>query len=157
MDSLSFLFLLISSCFSLFLQHLLRHHSLLFKLLLNFRPSLHCSLCIYQHAPSNSSQLPLLPQGIVATSSNRQKHSAFRQLSKNLQLRKPRHAKRPQLPPGAVYNQIELYLNQLLFEQARDLKKLQKLYTKCLIASKFKTSYHYVFPNQPLKIRIPPQ
>ena len=105
----------------------------------------------------------MLPQRAVATSSNLQKHSVIRQLTQNLQLRKPRHPKRPQLPPGAVYIQIEQYLNQLLFEQARELNKIVNIVhqtfnrvTTPSKLTKFKASYHYVSQIQTLKIRIPP-
>ena len=53
--------------------------------------------------PSSSSStitLPLLPPDALATSSHLQQHSAVRQLTNDLQQRKPRHPKRSQLPPG---------------------------------------------------------
>ena len=48
---------------------------------------------------SNSAHLPLLPQDAVATSTHL-RFSALRQLTCDLQQRKPRHPKRTQIPPG---------------------------------------------------------
>ena len=45
-----------------------------------------------------ASTLPLHPQDAVATSPNLQQYSAFRQLTHDLQIKKQRHPRRPQLP-----------------------------------------------------------
>ena len=46
------------------------------------------------------STLPLHPQDAVATAPNLQQYSAVRQLTNDLQIKKPRHPKRPQLSTG---------------------------------------------------------
>ena len=48
---------------------------------------------------SSSAPLPLLPEDAAATSPHLQQISAVRQLTRDLQQRKPRHRKRPQLHP----------------------------------------------------------
>ena len=49
---------------------------------------------------SPSVPLPLLPQDAVATSPHLQQLSAVRHLTHDLQQRKSRHPKRPQMPPA---------------------------------------------------------
>ena len=96
---------------------------------------------------SSFAPLPLSPQEAVATSSHLQEFAAVRQLTHDLQQRKPRHSKRLQLPPGetgistkhivhtAVYKQkltqynnalklYEQYITQLLSEQATELNRI---------------------------------
>ena len=46
----------------------------------------------------STTNLPLLPPGAVATFSHLQQYAAVRQLTNDLQQRKPRHPKRLQLP-----------------------------------------------------------
>ena len=93
---------------------------------------------------SSSSTLPLLPHDAVATTTALQHCSAVRELTAHLQLSKPRHPKRPQLPPGetcsvtksiahsVVYKQklanyntalinYDRYLDELLYNQSHDL------------------------------------
>ena len=95
----------------------------------------------------SSTTLPLLPQDAVATSPHFQQYSAVRQLTHDLQQKKPRHPKRPQLPHGeadtpfrrivhtAVYKQkllqynnnlkfYENYIDELLEQTAAGLIKL---------------------------------
>ena len=95
---------------------------------------------------SSSVPVPLLPQDAAATSSHLQQFSAVLQLTRDLQQRKPRHLKRPQLSLGeagtptkslvpiAVHKQkltkcndsLKLYghyINQLLTAQAIELNK----------------------------------
>ena len=106
-----------------------------------------------------------------------------RQLTRDLQKREPRHPKRPQLPPGeartptkrivhtVVYKRkklstlklYELYLKQLLTEQAAELDKIVKVvnvlgnhFTPPSKLTKFK-SYRYNASNlSPLSVQIPP-
>ena len=49
---------------------------------------------------SASSPLLLLPLDAVATNSFLHQYPAVKKSTQQLQLRKPRHPKRPQLPPG---------------------------------------------------------
>ena len=96
---------------------------------------------------SISSPLSLLPHDAGATSSHLQQFLAVRQLTRDLQQRKQRHPKRPQLPSGeagsptkkifhtAVYKQtlprynnalklFEQNIDQLLFEQDTELDNI---------------------------------
>ena len=98
-------------------------------------------------ASVSSDAFSYLPQDAVAASSHLQQFSAVRQPTRDLQRIKPRHPKRPQLPPGeagtpttrnlhtAAYKQSipqynyalklnELYLNQILTEQAAEIDKI---------------------------------
>ena len=98
--------------------------------------------------------LPLLPQDAFATSAHLHQFSAIA-ISANIQQRKPRHPKRPQLPPRetgtptkrivhtAVYkqkltqNNDALKLHELLTHQAVELSKIiQKVNT---LATHFQT------------------
>ena len=82
--------------------------------------------------------LPLLPQDAVATSPHLQQYFAVRQLTHDLQLRKSRHPKRPQLLPGkagtpvrrivhtAVYKQKLYQYNQALKQYEDHINELLK-------------------------------
>ena len=112
--------------------------------------SLKLSSATIHAAHSTAAPLPLLPEDAVARLSHHQQLSVVRQLTQDLQQRKPRHPKRPQLPPGeagtltkrivdtAIYKQklnhhknalklYELYNNQLLYEQATELDKITNI------------------------------
>ena len=67
--------------------------------------------------PSSNTTLPLLPQDAVATSSHLQQYSAVRQLTNDLQQRKPRHPKRPQLPPGEAGTPVRKIVHTTVCKQ----------------------------------------
>ena len=136
-------------------------------------------------SPSSSNtaplHLPLLPQDAVATSPHLQQYSAVRQLTHNLQLRKPRHPKRhPRHPsPGeagtsvrrivhtSVYKQ-KLYQNNQTLKQYEDhidelLKQTTAELDKSLNTKLQPSLQNYAnlnipsikFRNYPLRIQIP--
>ena len=124
--------------------------------------------------------LPLLPQDALATSPHLQQYSAVRQLTHDLQLRKPRHPKRPQLPAGeagtsvrrivhtAVYKQklfqcnqtLKLYedrIDELLQQTTTDFDKIIniKLQPPHSKLRKFQHPAYKIPQLSPLRIQIP--
>ena len=73
------------------------------------------------HSPSSSNTaplpLPLLPQDAVTTSPHLQQYLAVRQLTHDLQLRKSRHPKRPQLPPGEAGTPVRRIVHTAVYKQ----------------------------------------
>ena len=69
--------------------------------------------------PSSSftAGLPLLSQDAVATSPHLQQYSAVRQLTHELQLRKHRHPKRTQLPPGEAGTPVRRIVHTAVYKQ----------------------------------------
>ena len=63
--------------------------------------------------PCATQPLTLLPQDAVATSALLQQFSAVRQLTHNLQQRKPRHPKHPHCPQVTLVRQPEEQSTQL--------------------------------------------
>ena len=66
---------------------------------------------------SSTTTLPLLPQDAFATSPHLQQYSAIRQLTHDLQERKPRHPKRPQLPPGEAGTPVRRIVHTAEYEK----------------------------------------
>ena len=66
---------------------------------------------------SNTAALPLLPQDAIAVSSHLQQYSAVRQLTHDLQQRKPRHPNRPQLPPGEAGSPVQRIVHTAIYKQ----------------------------------------
>ena len=63
------------------------------------------------------STLPLHPQDAVATSPNPQQYSAVRQLTNDLQIPKPRHPRRPQLPPDGIGPPVRRLVHTAVYKQ----------------------------------------
>ena len=66
---------------------------------------------------SPSAPLPLLPQDAVVISRHLQQLSAVRQVTRDLQQRKPRHPKRSQLPPGGTGSPIKQIVHTAVNKQ----------------------------------------
>ena len=66
---------------------------------------------------SSSAPLPLLQEDVVATSPKMQQISAVRHVTRDLQQRKPRHPKRPQLLPGEACTPTKRIVLTALHEQ----------------------------------------
>ena len=81
--------------------------------------SIHSSSFNLSPSSSNTAPipLPLLPQDAVATSPHLQQYSAVRQLTHDLQLRNPRHPKRPQLPPGEAGTPVRRIIHTAVYKQ----------------------------------------
>ena len=114
------------------------------------------------------STIPLHPHDAVATSPNLQQFSAVRQLTHDLQIKKPRHPKRPQLSNGngppvrrlvhtVVYKQklsqyinalkmYEKYLDELIYQTTLQLDIINNK----LPPSKLRTFKSPPFTNRPL-------
>ena len=75
----------------------------------------------------------LHPKDAVATSPNLQQYSAVRQLTNDLQLKKPRHPRRPQLPPDGIGKPVRRLVHTVVYKQklAQYIDAL-KLYEKHL-------------------------
>ena len=124
--------------------------------------------------PSN---LPLHPHDAVATSPNLQQYSAVRQLTHDLQIKKPRHPKRPQLssqgnnPPvrrlvhTVVYKQklshyldalkmYEKHLDELIYQTTLQLDIIDNTLSPSKLR-KFKLPPSINRPLSPLTIQIP--
>ena len=67
---------------------------------------------------SSTTTLPLLPQDAVATSSYLQQYAAVRQLTNDLQQKKPRHPKCPQLPPGEEGTPVIRIVHTAIYKQS---------------------------------------
>ena len=123
------------------------------------------------------STIPLHPHDAVATSPNLQQFSAVRQLTHDLQIKKPRHPKRPQLSNGngppvrrlvhtVVYKQkLSQYINALkMYEKHLDELIYQTTLQLDIINNKLPPSKLRTFnsppftnrPLSPLTIQIPP-
>ena len=123
------------------------------------------------------STIPLHPHDAVATSPNLQQYSAVRQMTNDLQIKKPRHPKRPQLSNGngppirrlvhtVVYKQkLSQYINALkLYEKHLDELIYQTTLQLDIINNtlppsklrKFKSPPFTYRPLSPLTIQIPP-
>ena len=123
------------------------------------------------------STIPLHPHDAVATSPNLQQFSAVRQLTHDLQIKKPRHPKRPQLSNGngppvrrlvhtVVYKQkLSQYINALkMYEKHLDELIYQTTLQLDIINNKLPPSNLRTFksppftnrPLSPLTIQIPP-
>ena len=63
------------------------------------------------------STLSLHPQDAVATSPNLQQNSAVRQLTNDLQIKKPRPPRRPQLPPDGIGPPVRRLVHTAVYEQ----------------------------------------
>ena len=123
-----------------------------------------------------ASTLPLHPQDVVATSPNLQQYSAVRQLTHDLQIKKPRHPRRPQLPSHgigppvrrlvhtAVYKQklaqyidalkmYETHLDELIYQTTLELDNINNKPPSKL--RKFKSPQFKNRPLSPLNIQIP--
>ena len=61
--------------------------------------------------------LSLHPQDAVATSPNLQQYSAVRQLTNDLQIKKPRHPRRPQLPPDRIGPPVRRLVHTAVYKQ----------------------------------------
>ena len=75
---------------------------------------------------SSSLQIPVVmtdptlsihPQDAVATSPNLQQYSAVRQLTNDLQIKKPRHLRRPQLPSDGIRPPIRRLVHTAVYKQ----------------------------------------
>ena len=122
------------------------------------------------------STIPLHPQDAVATSPNLQQFSAVRQLTHDLQIQKPRHPKRPQLPHGngpparrlvhtVVYKQklsqyidalkmYEKHLDELIYQTTLQLDIINNKLPPSKLR-KFKSPPFTNRPLSPLTIQIP--
>ena len=122
------------------------------------------------------STLPLHPQDAVATSPNLQQYSAVRQLTNDLQIKKPRHSKRPQLSNGngppvrrlvhtVVYKQklsqyidalklYEKHLDELIYQTTLQLNIINNTLPPSKLR-KFKSPPFTHRPLPPLTIQIP--
>ena len=124
-----------------------------------------------------NSTLPLHPHDAVAISPNLQQFSAVRQLTHDLQIRKPRHPKRPQLsshgnvPPvrglvhTVVYKQklsqyidalklYETHLDELIYQTTLELDNINSKLPPSKLR-KFKSPPFINRPLSPLTIQIP--
>ena len=78
---------------------------------------------------SNIATLPLLPQDDVATSSHIQQYSAVRRLTQDVQQRKPRHPKLPQLPSGEAETPVQRIVHTAVYKQKlHQYNQTSKLY-----------------------------
>ena len=59
----------------------------------------------------------LHPKDAVATSPNLQQYSAVRQLTRDLQQKKPRHPRRPQLPPNGIGKPVRRLVHTVVYKQ----------------------------------------
>ena len=121
--------------------------------------------------------IPLHPHDAVATSPNLQQFSAVRQLTHDLQIKKPRHPKRPQLsshgngPPvrrlvhTVVYKQklsqyidalklYETYLDELIYQTTLQLDTINNKLPPSKLR-KFQSPPFTNRPLSPLNIQIP--
>ena len=64
-----------------------------------------------------TSNLPLHPHDAVATSPNLQQFSAVRQLTHDLQIKKPRHPKRPQLSSHGTNPPVRRLVHSVIYKQ----------------------------------------
>ena len=124
-----------------------------------------------------SSTLPLHPHDAVATSPILQQYSAVRQLTHDLQIKKPRHPRRPQLfshgngPPvrrlvhTAVYKRklsqyidalkmYETHLDELIYQTTLQLDNINNKLPPSKLR-KFKSPQFTNRPLSPLTIQIP--
>ena len=123
------------------------------------------------------STIPLHPHDAVATSPNLQQYSAVRQLTNDLQIKKPRHPKRPQLSNGngppvsrlvhtLVYKQklpqyidalkfYEKHLDELIYQTTLQLDIINRTLPPSKLR-KFKSPPFTHRPLSPLTIQIPP-
>ena len=119
---------------------------------------------------------PLHPQDAVATAPNLQQYSAVRQLTNDLQIKKPRHPKRPQLSTGnhppvrrlvhtVVYKQklaqyidalklYEKHLDELIYQTTLQLDIINNTLPPSKLR-KFKSPPFTHRPLIPLTIQIP--
>ena len=124
-----------------------------------------------------TSNIPLHPHDAVATSPNLQQFSAVRQLTHDLQIKKPRHPKRPQLssygtnPPvrrlvhSVIYKQklsqyidaltmYEKHLDELIYQTTLQLDIINNTLPPSKLR-KFKSRPFTPRPLSPLTIQIP--
>ena len=89
----------------------------------------HSSSSNLHPSSSKTTALPLLPQDAVATSPHLQQYSAVRQITHDLQLRKPRHPKPPQLPPDEVGTPVRRIVHTAVYiQQLHQNNQTLKLY-----------------------------
>ena len=126
---------------------------------------------------SGTSNIPLHPHDAVATAPNLQQFSAVRQLTHDLQIKKPRHPKRPQLsshgtgPPvrrlvhSVIYKQklsqyidalkmYEKHLDELIYQTTLQLDIINHTLPPSKLR-KFKSPPFTTRPLSPLTIQIP--
>ena len=61
--------------------------------------------------------LPLHPKDAVATSPNLQQYSAVRQLTRDLQQKKPKHPRRPHLPSDIIAQRVRRLVHYVVYKQ----------------------------------------
>ena len=120
---------------------------------------------------SNSSPIPITTpslflhqQDAVATSPNLQQYSAVRQLTSDLQKKKPRHPKRPQQPPDGIGKLVRRLVHTVVYKQKLTqyidaLKKYEKHLDELIQQTTFELDKLSNNPLPPSKVRKfkPPQ
>ena len=92
-------------------------------------PPIHSSSSNLPPFSFSTTTLPLHPHNAVATSTHLQQYSAVRQLTDDLQQRKPRHPKSPQLPPGEAGTPVRRIVHTAIYKQKlQQYNNILKLY-----------------------------